>query len=81
MTLKANIDEPHHIELAITIHGVRIKNPSCLPGWNLTKQERVYLLQHGWFQKDGLYWHPSVRTSVLWDRLQHPERYYETSDL
>ena len=71
--------EPSDIRLAITRAGQHINNPTCLPGWKLTLDDRTYLLRYGWVHIRGLYWHPRIKTSEIWDRIQHPERYYDTS--
>jgi hypothetical protein len=76
MPLVPNAAEPSDIILAITRSGQRIKDPACLPGWKLTKGDREYLLRAGWLQFEGRYWHPRVKTTTLWARLENPEKYY-----
>lgn len=77
MPLVPDATEPSDIVLAITCSGQQLKNPTCLPGWRLTKDDREYLRQVGWLQIEGRYWHPTVKTTTLWDKLQHPEKYYK----
>jgi|GEM_PF-6187266 len=76
MPLVPSETEPCDIVLAITRSGQKIRNPACLPGWKLTKDDREYLRRVGWLQYEGRYWHPSVKTTMLWARLENPENYY-----
>lgn len=74
--LKWSTEISEDLVLAITKKGQRREYPSAISGSQLTGPEREELRKHGWLHHKGHFWHPDAKRSGLWDKIQHPERYY-----
>jgi hypothetical protein len=66
-----------NLTLVVTKTGKRRKEPSAIPGTDLTAAERSELQAHGWLHHKGVWYHPDAKRTGLWSRLTHPERYYD----